>query len=47
MLVIIEAANPSLAASLSWFRFARLTRMVRLISINMRLREWVRVGSPI
>lgn len=38
--LIIVAVDPVLGASLTWFNYARLTRMIRLLSISARLREW-------
>ncbi len=40
MLMCIELSSPALAQQLTFFRYVRITRMIRLISISVRLREW-------
>ena len=40
MLLVVFMADPVLARSLTFFRYVRVTRMLRLVSIISRLREW-------
>ena len=40
ILLVIIMANPALAVTLTFFRYVRVTRMFRFISIGVILREW-------
>ncbi len=40
IVLCIQMSNPALESSLTFFRYVRVTRMLRIVSISVRLKEW-------